>query len=276
MPRSGRDNQRGIALLAALLLCGALNAIHHQRQRRSQPDPVSGVVRDAALIPAQTFTVQIAQWWRMHVSSLLSGPQLAQQNRVLNQQVLTLAGENKQLLAAQQENNRLRALLEFEQKSPRPLLAAEVTALKPIPHSETITLNRGASHGVKIRTIAIAPNGSLIGQVLDVSPRSCTVLMLTDSESSVGAQVKGRNGAKPPVGVCQGTGDSIHLTYLKSDDDVRPGDLVTTSGLGGVFPADIPIGTVVSIQNDSTRSIKTAVVRPSAYFDSLEEAFLIR
>ncbi|BDI32757.1 rod shape-determining protein MreC [Capsulimonas corticalis] len=263
-------------MLTALLLCGALNAIHHQRQRRNQPDPVSGVVRDAALIPAQTVTVQVAQWWRMHVGSLFVGPQLAQRNRALGEQVLALSGENKQLLAAQQENNRLRALLNFEQKSPRPLLAAEVTALKPVPHSETITLNRGSTSGVKLRTIAIAPNGALIGQVLDVSSRSCTVLMLTDAGSSVGAQVRARGVAKPPIGVCQGTGDSIHLTYLKSDDDVRPGDLVTTSGLGGVFPADIPIGTVVSIQNDATRSIKTAVVRPNAYFDSLEEAFLIR
>ncbi|MCW3059931.1 MAG: rod shape-determining protein MreC [Capsulimonas sp.] len=276
MPRSGRNNQRGIALLTALLLCGALNAIHHQRQRRSLPDPVTGVVRDAALIPAQTVTVQIAQWWRLHVSSLFAGPQLAQRNRILNQQVLALSGENKQLLEAQQENNRLRALLDFEQKSPRPLLAAEVTALKPIPHSETLTLNRGLSSGVKLRTIVIAPNGALIGQVLDVTPRSCTVLMMTDIGSSVGAQVRARNNAKPPIGVCQGTGDSIHLTYLKSEDDVRPGDLVTTSGLGGVFPSDIPIGTVVSVQNDATRSIKTAVVRPNAYFDSLEEAFLIR
>jgi rod shape-determining protein MreC len=187
-----------------------------------------------------------------------------------------LSVENKQLADAQAENDRLRALLDFQRKSPRPLLAAEVTALKPTPQSDTVVLNRGSKQGVKLHSIVVDDNGALVGQVIDVSPRSSTALILTDTGSSVGAQVK-CGASQPPVGVCRGEGGGqVLLTYLKGDADIKPGDAVTTSGLGGVFPPDIPVGTVKSIKLDTTRSMMTAIIHPSADLDHLDEAFILQ
>ena len=328
MARAPRDNHRGIVVLLALLICAALNAIHQANVRSHGHDPVTGIVRDAALIPAQTASVRISRWFRTNVVSLFQGPKLAHQNQVLRAKVLALSVENKQLADAQAENDRLRALLDFKRNSPKPLLAAEVTALKPSPQSDTVVLNRGIADGVHLRSIVRASNGALVGQVIDVSAHSCTALMLTDFGSSVGAQViptvtapapppatsptnstpvygppsqssststggdanakpagstpattgdnavavKPAAGAVKPVGVCDGAGSGqAYLTYLPGDAVIKPGDLVTTSGLGRGFPAGIPIGVITSVGIKPALSMKTATIKPAADLDHLNE-----
>lgn len=327
MARAPRDNHRGIVVLLALLICAALNAIHQANVRSRGHDPVTGMVRDAALIPAQTATVRVSRWFKTNVVSLFQGPRLAHQNQVLRAKVLALSVENKQLADAQAENDRLRALLDFKRKSPKPLLAAEVTALKPSPQTDTVVLNRGLADGVHLHSIVRASNGALVGQVIDVSSHSCTAIMLTDAGWGVGAQViptktpavdrnasststSAANGsttaalphgamgppamspAKPPepkptetadakpawsptvkpVGVCRAQPDGqVTLTYLPSDSIVKPGDLVSTSGVGRDFPAGIPIGVVISVTTNPTLSMKTATIRPAADLDHLNE-----
>lgn len=165
--KAGRD---GAWLLAALALCGALSALHRQSARRPAGDPVTGTVRDMALVPAQTATGRVARWGQIHLLSLFAGPRLAQQNSALTTQVARLTLQNQDLQAAQMENNRLRALLRFQQRSPRPLLAAEVAAVRPSPLTDTLLLARGFSDGVRPRAIVLAPDGALVGQVIDVSP----------------------------------------------------------------------------------------------------------
>ena len=327
MARAPRDNYRGIVVILALVACGVLNAVHRANVGKHGHDPVTGIVRDAALVPAQTATVRIGRWFKTNVYSLFEGPRLARQNRELQARVLALSVENKQLADAQAENDRLRALLDFQQKSPKPLLAAEVTALKPSPQSDTVELNRGIADGVHLHSIVVASNGAYVGQVIDVSSRSATALMLTDNDSSVGAQIippaqptrpagaatsngnvsqGGKPGAstggsvssssaKPvstqnpapdtpasttdpekPVGICRGHGGWANLIYLRSDAEVKPGEQVTTSGLGKDIPAGIPIGTVLAVNTDTTLSMKTATIRPAADLDHLDEAFILR
>lgn len=274
MARPERSSRRGLALLLTLLLCGGLSVLHRHSERTLSRDPVTGFVRDAALVPAQSVTMQVGRWWHLHVASVFSGPRLAQQNAALQSQVSTLTLQNQRLLAAQTENARLRRLLHYQQKAPTPLLAAEVVALKPSPQTDTLTLTRGLRDGVRPQTVVLGPNGALVGQVLEASFSSCSVLMLTDANSSVGA-LASRKGKAGPVGICQG-GRSGHLllTDLPREGDVRPGDAVTTSGLGGVYPQGIRIGTVLSVAFDKTRSLKTARVKPAVDFDHLEDVFL--
>lgn len=276
MGHTHRGNQRWVAVLLALLLCGAVSAIHQQIEHRRGHDPMTGVVRDAALVPAQTAGVRVNRWWRDHVTSLFIGPKLARKNHELETQVMVLTAQNRDLEEAKAENDRLRQLLAFEQKSTLSLLAAEVTALKPSNMQDTVVLNRGTADGVHLHSIVLASNGALVGQVLDVSAHSCTVLMVTDDNSSVGSEIKGTSG-EVPVGVCQGQGSGqLKLTYLRSDADVKVGAAVTTSGLGGTFPSNIPVGTVTSVTVDRTRSLKSAIIHPQADLDHLDEAFIVR
>jgi len=273
--RPERDSSRGRTLLAALLVCALLSGLHTRATRGGRMDPVTGAVRDFGLVPVQTVAASLGAWWHLHVGSVLSGPRLARDNAALKAQVLALSAENKELLAAQAENIRLRQLVGFAARSPRPLLAAQVIALKPSPQTDTLTLNRGASAGVHPHSVVLAPNGALVGQVIAVSAHSAEVLLLTDDNSSVGALV--HNGTPHgPVGLCQGDGaGGLRVTYLRSDAKLIPGDAVTTSGLGGVFPRDLPLGAVQTVRVDRTRSLQTATLKASAGFDHLEEVFVI-
>lgn len=273
--RPERDSRRGGTLLLALAACGLLTALHARGTRGGRLDPVSGTVRDLGLVPGQAAAADIGRWWHLHVGSLLDGPRLAQDNAALQARVLDLAAQNKRLLTAQAENARLRHLLGFAARAPQPLVAAQVIALKPSPQTDTLTLNRGANAGVHLHSVVLAPNGALVGQVLTVSARSADVLLLTDANSSVGALV--HNGTPHgPVGLCQGDGQGgLRVTYLRSDALLRPGEAVTTSGLGGVLPRDIPLGAVQAVAVDRTRSLQTATLKASAEFDHLEEVFVI-
>lgn len=276
MRRGERGGRRGLALLLTLVLCGGLSVAHRHAERAGGSDPVTGVVRDAALVPAQGLTVRLGRWWRTNVLSAFAGPRLARRDNALQAQVSALTRQNQELQEAQAENARLRRLLAFQDKSPRPLLAAEVVAVKPSIQADTLTLARGLADGARPHGVVLAPDGALVGQILEASPRSCTVLMLTDSGSSVGAQVTRPGLLNGPVGICQGDrAGRLQLTYLAHEADVRPGDVVTTSGLGGVFPKGLKLGRVLSVTFDRTRSVKTAQVRPAADFDHLEEAFLL-
>lgn len=283
--RGGRE-WRGLAI--ALLLCLALSLVHGLRTRAGRPDPVIGVVRDAALVPTQSLLFGLDRWWQAHVSSLFHGPRLARENAALAAQVEALRAENGGLLAAQAENDRLRHALGFARRTPRRLIAAEVVALKPSPQTDTLILNRGRADGVHPQEVVLSPDGALVGQVLDVpagdaptdiTSHSCIVLLLTDAGSSVGGEIV-RTGAPagqggPRIGICQGDrAGHLILTFPRLDADVHPGDRVVTSGLGGVFPKGIPVGVVTAVSTDKTRAVKTATVRPAADFDHLQEAFL--
>jgi rod shape-determining protein MreC len=274
--RPERDNRRVGAFLLILLACGLLTALHERAAQHGQLDVVSAEIRDRGLVPGQTLVARLGQLWHLSAGSLLAGPKLAQENAALNARVLELSAQNTDLLTAQAENIRLRRLLGFEQTSLRPLLAAQVTALKPNPHFDTLTLNQGSAHGVHPRSVVLSPGGALVGQVVDVTPHSCDVLLLTDTESSVGVLVHNHTPHEP-VGLCQGEGfGRIQITYLRSDAKLHIGDAVTTSGLGGVFPGAVPLGSITSISLDKTRSLQTAALRPAADFDHLEEAFVIQ
>jgi len=271
-----RDKWRFGALLLALAACGLLTALHARSAARRQTDPVSRTVRDQGLVPAQTLVARLGQHWHLSVGSLLSGPRLARENADLNKRVLELSAQNNDLRTAQAENARLKHLLGFEQASLRPLLAAQVTALKPNADFDTLILNQGSARGVHPRSVVLSPSGALVGQVLESSPGSSNVLLLSDSGSSVGALVQ-NHSLHEPIGLCQGVGEGrMQVTYLRSDARLHVGDAVVTSGLGGVFPPAIPLGTISSLSVDKTRSLQTAVLRPAADFDHLEEAFVIQ
>ncbi len=291
MLRPSNPARRGLAFVLALLLCAVLSVLHRQSIKARGSDPVTGAVRDLGLVPAQGLATHMGRWWHDTITACFQGPALARRNRALAAQVHALLVQNQNLSLAQAENARLRALLGFQRKSPMPLLAAEVVAIDPSAQADTLILARGTADGVRLRAVALAPNGALVGPVLDVSPHSCSVLMLTDSGCSVGAQVV-RRAAPPamlfssraaktivvrngPVGICQGDrAGHMTLTYLPAVADVRAGDLVTTSGLGGIYPKGIPLGTIETVTADKTRTVKTARLRPAVDLEHLEQAFL--
>jgi len=291
MARPEHGLRQGPALLLALLLCALISVWHGGRSGGRAARPISGFVRDAAIVPTAAVSGRIGHWFRVTVLACFAGPQLSRSNERLQSRVNQLLLENHALSREAQENARLRAMLGLEQKSALPLLAADVATIKPYAYADTLVIARGLGDGVGPHSVVLGPNGALVGQVVEASAHSSTVLLLTDSGSSVGAEVSPRPPAtvslahrvvrapaavSSSIGICAGTRSPLlDFEYLNPDAAVRPGDLVVTSGLGGVFPHDLPVGKVLSVTIDAARSLKQAEVRPIVDFDHLEQVLVL-
>jgi len=273
--RRSRDNRIGPLLLVfCLLLAYSFNKVHHHEIQAEGINPVLAVLRDYTLVPLQNAGIKTGHIWKDCVTATFAGSRLARENDRLKDELISAQAQNRDLLAQQAENERLTQMLGLAQHTPTPLLAAQVLTLKPSPTQDTLTINRGLKDGVGPQSVILSPTGSLVGQVTDATSRSADVILITDQQSSVGAQITGGNG-KTCVAVCQGThSDLLNLTYLPVDADVKPGSRVVTSGLGGVFPKNVPIGVVVSVTTDQNRSMKTAVIRPDVDTNQMDDVFV--
>jgi rod shape-determining protein MreC len=259
----GRRGNAG-ALLAVVLCLGIVTGILHNHWRaQTRPDPVLAGVR-LLTYPFQTGGAIVEAGLFTNWNGIFRARQIEADNARLTAENAVLRSDNELLRAGAAEALRLRAVVNLIRNSAKPPLAASVIALLPTPHFDTVTVNRGTRDGVQFQSVARTPQG-LLGQVTDVSALSSEVMLLTDLNSGVGALVR-RNGKLQGIGIVQGTGrgQPLELQNLKRDDDVRPGDLVVTSGYGGVFPADIPIGTITAVHSADARFLRTAVVAPAA------------
>lgn len=275
--RRSRDNRFGpILLVLCLLFAYGYNRVHHTGIRAEGINPALSLLRDYTLVPLENVSLKAGSLWKNSVAATFRGSRLAHENETLKSQVDDLQAQNRELLAEHDENTVLRQMIGFSQKSASPMLAAEVLSLKPSSLQDTLTLNRGLKSNVTVHSVVVDASGALVGQVLDATNSSSDVILISDQQSSVGAQVKARDG-KTWVGICHGLhSDFIELTYLPVDAGVQPGDTVTTSGLGGVFPKNIPIGTIVSVHTDQNRSMKSADVQLDANLNQLDDAFVLQ
>jgi rod shape-determining protein MreC len=182
-------------------------------------------------------------------------------------------GKEKFLFEMEEENKRLRRLLDLKERSLYESLASSVIAREPSNWFHLIILDKGEKWGVKEGSIAITPEG-LVGRVIKVNKNSSQVLLITDPGSEIGALVQ-RSRIQ---GVIQGRGRYLILKYLPLEADVREGDLILTSGLeGGLFPKGLTIGRVKKIETPHPQDLfLKIVVTPEANLSSLEEILVLK
>lgn len=259
-------------VLLFLMLGTLAGAWHNRAVDRGEPDAVVGLVRGAVAPPAGALR-KASDWIHEQTAWFWRGKTLAQENERLQQRVTELEAEVTRLQEADIKLAQLRKDLGFLQRLPRPPVAADVVALRPDPKFETLLVNRGSRDGVRVHSVAIA-QGSVVGQVSEVTPTTATVLLLMDPNASVGARVQ--RPESRAVGICKGeNATTLTLHNLAPDADIRPGDRVVTSGLGGVFPPGLLIGTVTQVTRDAENVNKTAQIQPAVRFDRLEEVYLL-
>lgn len=203
---------------------------------------------------------------------------LYEENRVLKERLeryVQLAAENEELRA---QNERLKAMLEYRRENDQyELKLARVVARDPDRWMNSIiVINAGERDGIRPNMPVITPAG-IIGKVVQVSRHSANVQLITDVEggSRVSAVVQ---GPTRPVGVIDGydaqTG-MLMLSKLPLNEPVEPGQLVVTSGFGGIFPPGLLIGTVESVETGEYGLSLQAKVRPAADLVHLDEVFVV-
>lgn len=197
---------------------------------------------------------------------------LQAENARLQREMARMRPHLLRLMALEQENKRLLTLLGAAQRTPGRTLLARVVGASSDPSSHVITIDRGSRDGVFAGQAAMAASG-VVGQVVRVGPVSSQVTLLTDPGQSLPAQVlRTRKNV-----LVNGNGDPLKLSipFLPHNADIRVGDVLLTSGLGGLFPKGLPVGRVVSIDRGSGRVFADAAVLPWVKMDRLEEILLL-
>ena len=202
---------------------------------------------------------------------------LQQENDDLRAQVADLEQQLRQAQKAQEENQRLRRLLELQsQRQDLKTVSARVAERSVDNWSSTLTLNQGTGAGIAIGNCAIDEYGDLVGVVTDAGLNWCTVITVLDTSSAIGAKVFRTEQVAVAQGQLSLMGQGqLSLTYLENAGDLISGDLVVTSGLGGYYPAGLTIGTVEELRTGADGLTQYAVVTPKAAVTSLTQVFLI-
>jgi rod shape-determining protein MreC len=197
---------------------------------------------------------------------------LQQDNDALRQRVLELSQISQQFRALRTENERLRELLGSRRRVPLEVLVAELIGVVPAPDRLEIIIDKGRNAEVRVGQAVVDAEG-LFGQVIAVDAYSARVLLLSDAQHAVPAQVN-RTGQR---GIVSGTGSIEGLTFdgIAVNADVREGDLIVSSGLGGRFPAGYPIGRIDSVIVEPTSAFAQVSVRPAAQLDRSRHVLVI-
>ncbi len=176
----------------------------------------------------------------------------------------------------QDENARLQRLLDLKKNRWPTAVAARVIGRDPQRWFQEIVINKGQQEGLRLDQPVIALSGereALIGRIVEVGPQVAKVMLIYDSLSDVAAVVQGQTQMD---GVVEGTNSpDLLLKYLGRDSQIKMGDLVVTSGLGGQFPEDIMLGWVKEMSLDARQLFLQARLRPAMEARQLGVVFVL-
>lgn len=171
----------------------------------------------------------------------------------------------------QRRTLRLEKLLSLKESLPCSSIAAEVIAVSGNNYFLTITVNKGEKHGITKNYIVVTPEG-IVGRVIETASLSSKVLLITDPRSAVAGLIsKNRTRA-----VIQGTGKNLCKVIVEDPfAQVEEGDIVITSGLGGIFPKGLVVGKITKVErNRGTGEINVAYLKPAVDLFRLEEVLI--
>ncbi|HPU01439.1 MAG: rod shape-determining protein MreC [Firmicutes bacterium] len=271
-----RRNQGRRSLVALLVVVfGLLLLIVFTGEGREQLTPVEDALL-ALFAPAQTAFASAGQKIQSFFDAIVSFYELKAENDILRKRIAFLEQQLVRFQELQKENYRYRQLLEFKEKSSYRTMAAEVIARDPSQWFGTVTINRGYMDGVKQEMVVVTERG-LVGIISTVSPHSSQVLLITDPRLAVSALIQ-RTRDPGTVGIVESFSEDpayLKISYLPPEAKIQPGDVVITSGLGGVFPKGLVIGTIKEVLPDPSGMILSALIEPRVNFNRLEEVLII-
>lgn len=263
LPRTSPHTRMLLAVLAAVALLAA--------DRRALLQPMRATL-EIAVYPVQyavNLPLRAAREWGKW---LLDGPALYIENRRLQHDNLLLQASLLKTAALKQENLRLRALLEATSQLNERVLIAELLAVTLAPYEHVVLISKGINAGVYSGQPVIDGKG-IVGQVIEASPLNAKVMLITDPNHALPVQVN-RNGLRT-IAVGSGKTNEILLPNLTHNADVVIGDLLVTSGLGGVFPHGYPVATITHVDRQPNQPFARISATPLAALETGREVLLL-
>jgi len=271
------DARKGVTALALLAVVGLTLFLASSLRLTS---PIADLA-DTLIGPLQRAVSSIGYFVDDFSASIISAGKLEQENKRLQQEILRLQAENAKLQSLQKENEELRQQLGFARaRTDLKMLNAMVIARDPTAMHQYLVIDKGSADGVWVGQAVVHPGGALVGQIMNVEQHRSQVLLITDIDSSVSAEIA-RTQAD---GVLEGRwqrGGLLELRYIEvgkmpdGQPRVKAGDWVVTGHLGGIVPSGLLIGQVKSVKSSDSGLEQVAEVIPAVDIRSVDRVLVV-
>lgn len=197
------------------------------------------------------------RWWVEQTGLMKERDQLVEQIRQSNARLL-------QMNALARENQELRSLLSLSEAIDQHFISARVLSIDLSPFSHRLIIDKGRVDGLT-ESMAVVDQGGLIGQIDTVATRTASIILITDPDHALPVRVERTDAVTLAYG--GGLNNDLVLPDLPMNIDLMPGDMLTSSGLGGVFPAGLPVAIVDQVERPSGQSFAKALATPVGQHD---------
>jgi rod shape-determining protein MreC len=253
-----------MALLASIVVFFMDTRLDYFKPVRSAISTIVYPIQATAALP-----VTFSDW----VQTLFSDrDDMQEQIAVLEANNLLMSTRLQKLQTLERENMRLRELLGSSFRLQERVQVAELVTIDLDPFSQQVIIDKGNNYGVYVGQPVLDAQG-VMGQVVETSHLSSRVILLTDPSHSIPVQIN-RNGLRGVV-TGRGLGEPLEMDYLPQNADVREGDLLVTSGLGGRFPIGYPVGMVTKVDYQMGQAFTKILVEPAAKLSTSRELMLV-
>lgn len=267
-PLFNKRSSLEVRLLGALIAASAFMLID------SRWAPFSGIRRYLDTVLTPLYYVANSPWRLVADCSayFMTHSQLQSDNQALRQVLLLQQSDLLFLEQLQQENSRLRKLLDTPVRQPQRKMIARLLAAEFNPNSHQILLDKGSLQGVYKGQPVINDKG-VVGQVVVVNRGSSRVLLISDMTHAIPVRIA-RTGH---LTIAQGSGElsSLQLALLPLSTDIQPGDQLVTSGLDGRFPEGYPVAEISTVTIDQQRAQILVKTRTAAALEQLHSVLLL-
>jgi rod shape-determining protein MreC len=226
----------------------------------------------AVIEPIYRLAAVPADMARSTGDALIDRAQLQARNESLSRELLLAQAQLNRLLAVREQNRHLQQLLDVQQHLNLGVQLARVVNVDTDPFRHRVVVNAGVDQGVQVGEAVLDANG-VVGQVIETLPDTSTVMLITDPTHALPVAVE--RTAMRSIAHGGGSLDTLKLPNIPISADLRVGDRLVTSGLGGQFPAGFPVGTVRAIRNDASGMFTLALATPSAALDRVDQVLIL-
>jgi rod shape-determining protein MreC len=263
---------RGPPLGAGLFFLGVVSVIVMVLDHRGGYLDTARLWMSAAANPIYAVVQTPYQLWSWLTGSFADRSRLRTENEKLTEQLRVARMQQLRFEALGEENRRLREIREASKGVSERTLIAEIINVSVQPFRHMVVINKGADDGV-FRAQPVLDAFGVVGQVMQVGKSTATLILITDAEHAIPVLLN-RSGIRS---IAMGTGETakLDLPYLTVESDVRPGDLLVSSGLDEIFPAGYPVGKVTKVERNPADTFALVEAQPLAQLDRDREVLLL-
>ncbi|MBC8282983.1 MAG: rod shape-determining protein MreC [Nitrospinae bacterium] len=269
MPNKGPKGRKNIILVFSILLFSlALMSLNAKQEKGiSFLDSLAGLI----LSPFQNLFTQSVQSVSDGINHYFDLVNVSKENDRLKSEVERLINEKNEFIERISRQKRIAGLMSYQEDRKKDSLVASVIGRDATQWSKVVFINKGTRDGVKTH-LAVVTNSGVIGQIIHAGLTTSKVLLTIDSRSAVDALFQ----ASRVSGVVVGTGEEeCQVKFVPNTADVKVGDRVLSSGLGGVFPKGLIIGTVSQVVRKKQGLFQEITLTPSSDLSNLEEVLVL-